>query len=97
MKPIALLAEGTRINDLESNESEQKVFNDCNSHVAKSDNLAIADFNFKDMDRLRTFYNIAKENDRKFVVDVKDAVYLEYLSKDPQLNVPKPDDERNAP
>jgi ribonuclease J len=93
VKPIALLAEGTRINDLESNESEQKVFNDCNSHVAKSDNLAIADFNFKDMDRLRTFYNIAKENDRKFVVDVKDAVYLEYLSKDPQLNVPKPDDE----
>ena len=93
VKPIALLAEGTRINDLESNESEQKVFNDCNSHVAKSDNLAIADFNFKDMDRLRTFYNIAKENDRKVVVDVKDAVYLEYLSKDPQLNVPKPDDE----
>jgi ribonuclease J len=93
VKPIALLAEGTRINDLESNESEQKVFNDCNSHVSKSDNLAIADFNFKDMDRLRTFYNIAKENDRKFVVDVKDAAYLEYLSKDPQLNVPKPDDE----
>ena len=93
VKPIALLAEGTRINDLESNESEQKVFNDCNSHVSKSDKLAIADFNFKDMDRLRTFYNIAKENDRKFVVDVKDAVYLEYLSKDPQLNVPKPDDE----
>ena len=93
VKPIALLAEGTRINDLESNESEQKVFNDCNSYVSKSDKLAIADFNFKDMDRLRTFYNIAKENDRKFVVDVKDAVYLEYLSKDPQLNVPKPDDE----
>ena len=93
VKPIALLAEGTRINDLESNESEQKVFNDCNSHVSKSDKLAIADFNFKDMDRLRTFYNIAKENDRKFVVDVKDAAYLEYLSKDPQLNVPKPDDE----
>jgi len=93
VKPIALLAEGTRINDLESNESEQKVFNDCNSHVSKSDKLVIADFNFKDMDRLRTFYNIAKENDRKFVVDVKDAAYLEYLSKDPQLNVPKPDDE----
>ena len=93
VKPIALLAEGTRINDLESNESEQKVFNDCNSHVSKSDKLAIADFNFKDMDRLRTFYNIAKENDRKFIVDVKDAAYLEYLSKDPQLNVPKPDDE----
>ena len=93
VKPIALLAEGTRINDLESNESEAKVYSDCNEYVSKSDKLAIADFNFKDMDRLRTFYNIAKENDRKFVVDVKDAAYLEYLSKDPQLNVPKPDDE----
>ena len=29
-KPIALLAEGTRINDLQSDESEQKVFNECN-------------------------------------------------------------------
>ena len=33
--------------------------------LAKSDKLAIADFNFKDMDRLRTFYNVAKENGRK--------------------------------
>ena len=93
VKPIALLAEGTRIDDLETDESEAKVYSECNEHVSKSDKLAIADFNFKDMDRLRTFYNIAKENDRKFVVDVKDAAYLEYLSKDPQLNVPKPDDE----
>ena len=51
VKPIALLAEGTRINDLESDESEKKVYNDCNGYVAKSDKLAIADFNFKDMDR----------------------------------------------
>ena len=60
VKPIALLAEGTRINDLESDESEKKVYNDCNGYVAKSGKLSIADFNFKDMDRLRTFYNVAK-------------------------------------
>ena len=92
-KPIALLAEGTRINDLQSDESEQKVFNECNTHVSQTDKLAIADFNFKDMDRLRTFYNIAKENDRKFVVNVNDVPFLEYLSKDPQLNVPLPTDD----
>ena len=34
------------------------------------------------MDRLRTFYEIAKENDRKFIINVSDAPYLEYLSKD---------------
>ena len=93
VKPIALLAEGTRITDLESDESEKKVYNDCNGHVAKSDKLAIADFNFKDMDRFRTFYNVAKENGRKLVININDTLFLEKLSQDPQLNVPTPDDE----
>ena len=93
VKPIALIAEGTRITDLQSDESEQKVFNECNMHVSNTDKLAIADFNFKDMDRLRTFYNIAKQNNRKFVVNVNDAPFLEHLAKDPQLNVPTPNDE----
>ena len=93
VKPIALLAEGTRITDLQSDESEQKVFNECNTHVSNTDKLAIADFNFKDVDRLRTFHNIAKENNRKFVVNVNDVPFLEHLSKDPQLNVPLPNDE----
>ena len=69
------------------------MYNDCNSHVEKSDKLAIADFNFKDMDRFRTFYNIAKENGRKLVININDTLFLEKLSQDPQLNLPKPDDE----
>ena len=93
VKPIALVAEGTRINDLESNESEKKVYEDCTGHIANSNNLAIADFNFKDMDRLRTFYKIAKENGRKLVININDTIFLEKLSQDPQLNVPTPDDE----
>lgn len=93
VKPIALLAEGTRIHDLESDESEQKVFNECNEYVSNTDKLAIADFSFKDVDRLRTFHNIAKQNNRKFVVNVNDVPFLEHLSKDPQLNVPTPNDE----
>jgi len=92
-KPIALLCEGTRIADPETDESEQKVFDDCNTKIKQNNGLVIADFNFKDMDRMRTFYNVAKENDRKFVVDISDVVYLKHLSKDPQLNVPNFDDE----
>jgi len=42
---------------------------------------------------MRTFYNIAKENDRKFVVDIANVAYLKHLSKDPQLGVPNFDDE----
>jgi len=93
VKPIALLCEGTRITDPETDESEQKVFNDCNTHVKNNKGLVLADFNFKDMDRLRTFYNVANDNDRKFVVDISDVVYLKHLSKDPQLNVPNYNDE----
>jgi len=88
VKPIALLCEGTHITDPETDESEQKVFDDCNSHVKNNNGLVIADFNFKDMDRMRTFYNIAKENDRKFVVDINNVAYLKHLSKDPQLGIP---------
>jgi len=96
VKPIALLCEGTRIADPETDESEQKVLDDCNAHVKNNNGLVLADFNFKDMDRLRTFYNVAKENDRKFVVDISDVVYLKHLSKDPQLNVPNYNDENIA-
>ena len=92
-KPIALIAEGTRITDLQTDESENKVYSDCTSHVKNNSSLVIADFNFKDMDRMRTFYNVAKENDRKFVVDIANVVYLKHLSKDPQLGVPNFDDE----
>jgi len=48
------------------------------------------------MDRLRTFYNIAKENGKKLVVDISNVAYLKHLSKDPQLNVPNFDDENIA-
>jgi len=41
---------------------------------------------------LRTFYNIAKENNRKFVVKLNDAYFLKYLSQDSKLDVPDIDD-----
>ena len=94
--PIALLCEGTRITDPETDESEQKVYNDCNTNVKNNDGLVIADFNFKDMDRMRTFYDIAKDNDRKFVVDINNVAYLKHLSKDPQLGIPDFSDENIA-
>ena len=93
VKPIALICEGTRIHKNEKEESEEIVYNDSNKIVSGSDRLVFADFNFKDVDRMRTFYNIAKENGRKFVVKLNDAYFLKYLSQDPKLNVPKLDDE----
>jgi len=92
-KPIALITEGTRIGDTAKEESEELVYKECSNKISNLDRLVFADFNFKDVDRMRTFYNIAKEHDRKFVVKLNDAFFLKYLSQDPKLNVPDLDDE----
>jgi len=93
VKPVALVAEGTRINEKEREESEELVYKESGKIVSETDRLVFADFNFKDVDRLRTFYKIAKENDRKFVVKLNDAYFLKYLSQDKHLDVPNIDDE----
>ncbi|MEX2059610.1 MAG: MBL fold metallo-hydrolase RNA specificity domain-containing protein, partial [Nitrosopumilaceae archaeon] len=93
VKSIALIAEGTRINEKEREESEELVYKQSNKIVSETDRLVLADFNFKDVDRLHTFYKIAKENDRKFVVKLNDAYFLKYLSQDKHLDVPNIDDE----
>ncbi len=93
IKPIALITEGTRITDKETDESEQKVYQESSQTVNETNNLVFADFNFKDVDRLRTFFNIAKQTGRKFVVKINDAYFLKYLSQDKHLDVPNIDDE----
>jgi ribonuclease J len=92
-KLIALITEGTRIADETKEESEELVFNESKKIVTKTNRLVLADFNFKDVDRFRTFYNIAMETNRKIVVIMNDAYFLKYLSKDPKLNIPNFDNE----
>jgi len=93
VKPIALISEGTRIADKETEESEQLVYQQSSKIVSETNNLVFADFNFKDVDRFMTFFNIAKETGRKFVVKMNDAFFLKHLSQDKHLNVPNIDDE----
>lgn len=91
-RPMALIIEGTRIKEHKEYESEQKVKQTCNLEVNEAKKLVIADFSFKDVDRLRTFYEIAKENDRKLVISLKDAFILKWLSQDKKLDVPNYND-----
>jgi len=92
-KPIALIAEGTRIKDPSTDENEQKVFDESDALTARTKNLIFADFNFKDVDRVRTFYDVAKKNGRKLVVKIKDCYFLKHMSQDSKLNIPNWDDE----
>jgi len=92
-EPVALVMEGTRIDVEHKASSESKVKRECGKVVSKTDRFVVADFNFKDVDRLRTFFEIAKDNSRKLVVSLKDAFMLKWLSQDPKLNVPSFADE----
>lgn len=92
-KPIAMITEGTKIDKGKTDESESKVYNDSKNEILKSKDFVIVDFNFKDVDRFRTFYKISKEVGRKFVISFKHACFLEKYHLDKKLNVPDSKDE----
>ena len=92
-KPVAMITEGTRIESGKTNESEDKVYNKCKKALSENKNLSIVDFNFKDVDRFTTFYQIAKELGRKLVISFKHACYLERYHKDKKIKAPDSRDE----
>lgn len=87
-KPIAMITEGTRISQKTTGESESKVFVDSKKEIEKCKNLSIVDFNFKDIDRFRTFYQIAKDLDKTLVISFKHACFLEKYHKEEKLHAP---------
>ena len=87
-KPIAMITEGTRINIEKTNESEEKVYKDSEKEIKENKKHTIVDFNFKDVDRFTTFYNIAKDLDKKLVISFKHACFLEKYHKDKKLKTP---------
>jgi len=95
-KPTALIIEGTRIDEEHDPRTENDVKDECEGYISKTNRIVIADFNFKDVDRFKTFFEIAKNQNRKLVVSLKDAFLLKWLSQDMKLNVSPPTDENLA-
>jgi len=85
--PIAMISEGTRVCPEESQliHSESKVKSESNEVVANTSRLVIAAFYSRDIDRFKTFYEIAKNNNRKFVIPLKLAYLLNRLKTDEDL------------
>ena|GEM_PF-464961 len=92
-KPIAMVSEGTRVNQGRTDESEQKVYQKSKEEISKCEKLSIVDFNFKDVDRFTTFYKVAKDLDKKLVISFKHACFLEKYHKDKKLKAPDSRDE----
>ena len=91
-KPIALICEGTRVSPDDPREdlSEKEVEERARKLVAGNKKLAIVSFYPKDVDRMRTYRDVAKATGRKFVVSTKVAHLLESLKGDKQISVPDP-------
>jgi len=88
-----LLCEGTRIDEYESN-SEEYVAENADNVVSRCDQLIVADFAYKDLDRFLTFYKVAEDNDRKIVISKRHAYLLNELQNIPEIkNIPSIDDE----
>jgi ribonuclease J len=85
--PEILLAEGTNILGGEVT-SEAEVGTKLNYLVANTKNLALANFSNVDVDRIRTFSEVARQNDRVLAISLKQAYLLNQLASDPKLKLP---------
>jgi len=88
-----MLCEATRIGETGS-ASEEYVGERAVKTIQDSKGLVIADFAFRDLSRLVTFYAVAKATGRKLVVSKRDARLLENIGRrsDLPLNLPSHDD-----
>jgi ribonuclease J len=91
-EPSALVCEGTRmaVREKRKNYSEAQVEALSSEVVASSDKIVFVTRYSRDMDRFRSFYNVAKRNGRKIVVSPKTACLLSKLVNDERLGLPDP-------
>ena len=91
-KPDVLVCEGTRMDPSDPREdlSERDVQQKAQKLIASSKRLSIVSFYPKDVDRMRTFRDVAKATGRRFVVSAKVANLLEAFQGDKKIDVPDP-------
>jgi len=91
-EPDVLIIEGTRMDGSKSL-SEAEVKKRISRFISETKNLVVANFSWKDIDRLNSFFEACKENERKLVINTKIAYLLEVLKNDKKLSVPDVKDE----
>jgi len=78
LRPKALILEGTNVLR-ETNVAEREVYENGLKAIYDSNGLIIADFSPRDLDRLLTFLQIAKDTGRKLAILPKDAYLLKAM------------------
>jgi ribonuclease J len=91
-EPTAIVTEATNMTGATVS-SEPEVESKLDSVVAGADGIVLAEFSYSDVDRLNSFFHIAKKNHRCLAISLKQAYLLDALRKDKGLTVPALDDE----
>lgn len=86
-KPLAVITEGTNMIGAVPS-SEPEVRRNIEAVTAQSPGLVLADFPRADVDRLNSFNQVAKKNDRALAITLKQAYLLNKLADDPHLSIP---------
>jgi len=91
-EPTALICEGTRMAERETrqNYSEPQVAQISDKIVKATDKAVFTMHASRDIDRFKSFYEVAKKNNRKMVITPKTAYLLTKLLNDEHLAVPDP-------
>lgn len=91
-EPTALICEGTRMVDVEKrkNYSEDQVKQLTEEVVSSTDRIVFTMRYSRDLDRFRSFYEVAKKHGRQIVISPKTAYLLCKLLDDEHLNLPDP-------
>ena len=91
-EPVAFITEGTRFGRKEGGRSlsEEGVRKAADRIVSKADGFVAATYYGRDIDRIKTFYQVAKDNDRTFIVSMRTAHLMNKLKDDPRLGVLDP-------
>jgi ribonuclease J len=91
-QPVAVVTEATNMTGATVS-SEAEVEDKLNRIVAHADGVVLAGFANSDVDRLNSFYHIAKKNDRCLAVSLKQAYLLNALRQDKGLKIPNLNDD----
>jgi ribonuclease J len=91
-EPVAIITEATNMTSATVS-SEAEVEDKLNGIVNEADGIVLAEFAYADVDRLNSFFRVAKKNGRCLAVSLKQAYLLNALRADEHLDVPDLNDE----
>jgi ribonuclease J len=91
-EPLAVVTEATNMTGA-SVSSEADVEGKLNHVVGETEGIVLAEFAYTDVDRLNSFYKVAKNNGRCLAVSLRQAYLMNELRRDKGLRVPYLSDE----